>query len=340
MPKPLISCLPMLLAAFFLIFPAIVDAQEIPYFPVRLAAESAFVRAAPSLDAPAVASVFADDALRAVGRNVDGTWFQVARPEGWIYRASLTYAFDPALLPLTDLTTGVEGETPVVDSGFTVQLIDDAALRARPERAAQAVADIPIYALLPALERTPDNQWILVNYRGHTGWLPQFLARYTFAIADVPISPEFVDDPRYPAVTLIPVERQLAQIDRLLAYIEPLDQLADGVANYWNGLRRGQILECQPHTEVIPYYTITQQDLTELPELRQQDRRLREAVDDLNAALALTQTCGIVVTIDFNAAYADAMNARSIFRLVRGRMDALRLRIAPDAREQTGSGSG
>ena len=340
MPKLLISFATKLLTAFFLISPVIVEAQEAQHYPAQVAVDSAFIRAEPSVDAPAVASVFSGDALRAIGRNVDGTWFEVARPPGWIYRPSLVFTFDPALLPMTDITTGVEGEIPVVDSGFTVQPIDDTVLRIQPERAAQAIADVPIYALLPALERTPDNQWIAVNYRGIVGWLPQFLTRYTFAVADLPVSAAFADDPRYPAVALIPVERQLAQIDRLLAYIEPVDQLANGIANYWNGLRRGQILECQPHTETVPYYAVTLQDLVELPELRQQDRRLREAVDDLNAALALTQTCGIVVTIDFNAAYADAMNARLIFRLVRQRMDALRLRIDPEATEQTELASG
>lgn len=311
-----------------------VEAQQTPSFSVRVSARSANVRAAPSVDAALVGSVFAEDALNAIGRNMDGSWIEIERPAGWIRRDTVVFTFDLTLLPITDLTTGVTGNTPVTDTGFAVQVIDDTVLRAAPERAAAEVTSIPIFTVLPVLERTPDNQWLLVNYRGVTGWLPQFLTRYTFVLNDLPVSPAFTDDPRYPPVTVIPVETQLAQIDRLLAYIEPLDTLADGVANYWNGLRRGQIFECQPHTETIEYYTITPQDLIELPELRQQERFLIQAVDDLNAALAPTQSCSIVISVDFQAAYADAINARAIFRMIRRRMDALRLRIDPTA--QTG----
>ena len=314
-------------------------AQEMPYLPAQIAVESAFLRAAPSADASSVASVFRGDSLNVVGRNVDGSWFQIARPEGWISRRTLIFTFDPLLLPLTDVTTGVDGETPVVDSGFAVQVIDDTALYVSPERNAAINAEIPIYALLPALERTPDNQWIAVNYRGIIGWLPQFLTRHTFAVSALPISAAYTDDPRYPQVVVIPVETQLAQIDRLLSFIEPLDRLADGIASYWDGLRSGQILECRPFTETLPYYPISDQDRIELPELRQQERLLRQAVGDLNAALLPTQSCGIVISVDFNAAYADANNARTIFRLVRRRMDALRERIEPTLTPQTGSPS-
>ena len=335
MNKPFTLTLNMFFMICFLVLFSSVEAQQFQSFPVRVSAESAIVRAAPSLDSLMVGSVFAEDALSAAGRNVDGTWIEIIRPVGWIRRDNLIFSFDLALLPITDFTTGVTGSSPVIDSGYAVQVIDDTIMRATPDRFAGEVAELPIFTVVPVLERTPDNQWLLVNYRGVVGWLPQFLTRYTFRLDNLPVSAALMDDPRYPVVTMIPVERQLAQINRLLAYIEPLDLLADGVANYWNGLRRGQIFECQPQTEIISYYSITPQDLIELPELRQQERFLIEAVDDLNASLAPTQFCGIVISVDFRAAYADAINARAIFRLIRRRMDALTLRINPPATERT-----
>ncbi|HEX2623420.1 MAG TPA: SH3 domain-containing protein, partial [Phototrophicaceae bacterium] len=70
-----------------------------PEFVVAVAVDSAFIRAAPSLEAEAIASVFENDNLVAFGRNIDGLWVQVRRPArrdkvGWIAREVLFAGFE------------------------------------------------------------------------------------------------------------------------------------------------------------------------------------------------------------------------------------------------------
>lgn len=295
-------------------------------FLLRVTAESAFVRAAPDEAAEAVASVFQNQQMRAVGRSADGTWLQVERPSGWISTTVVTFSSEPTALPITDLTTGVTGNTPVIDTGFSTRTIDDAPLYALPDRRSEVLEQLAAYTLLPVQYRTPDNQWLYVNYRGTVGWLPQFLS-YNTALDSLPVHPDYVNDSRYPAVVRIPPEVQMAQVDRLLAFINPLNDRANALAEYWNGLQNRTVYECQPVPTDALYYRVTAQDIAELPELRQMDSLLREAVDNVNASAALTAECGILYGIDLSGAYADAVSARSILRLIRIRVESIRERI-------------
>lgn len=303
---------------------------QIQGFALQVKAPSAYIRELPSVEAPVVASVYVNDSLVAIGRNIDGNWLQVTRlgqPIGWINRKVVTFTFDPVLLPLTDTDTGFVGETPIVDTGFSVQTLGNAILYAEPERNAAQRLVVPVFSVVPVLERTPDNQWLYVNYLGTVGWIQQFLTYSTTSLNSIPMSIVYSDDPRFPAVVTISPDTQLTQIDRLLDYMTPLNTLAGGVASYWRGIGNGEILECQPLDANAIYYTITEQDLVELPELRQQEYRLREAVESLNAALLPTQECGILFGIGISDAYANALNAQSIFTLITRRMESLRERI-------------
>lgn len=296
-------------------------------FPLDVSVDSGFVRALPAADAPVIASVFFGDVLQAVGRSADGTWLQLQRPAGWINRSLVRLSFDIGALPLTDTTTGITGTSPIVDTGYTVQVIDDRPMYALPDFQSQPLATPPINAVLPAIERTPDNQWIKVNYLGTLGWIPVYLAYNPYNVDALPVSPTYAADPNYPAIVTIPPERQLAQIDRLLAWIAVQDALALQLVGYWDLVVSGGIVQCTPRSEVVAYYPITPDDLRELPELRPQERFLRRAVDDLNESLAATQVCGIQVYADFEGARANAMNAYVLFRRTRLQMDAARERV-------------
>jgi hypothetical protein len=76
-------------------------AQDSPKpFTMVVQVDSAFVHAAPAEDAERIASVFEDNKLEAVGRNLDGTWFEVRRPGrltnlGWIFNKMVDWDFAP-----------------------------------------------------------------------------------------------------------------------------------------------------------------------------------------------------------------------------------------------------
>lgn len=308
-----------------------VRAQGLPEYTLQVVVDSAFLRAAPAQDAPAVSSVFENDSLVAVGRNVDGEWLQVKRPgsrdaAGWIARKLVLFTFEVGRLPITDLTTGVTGSTPVVDTGTAVLTAGEVIQHSAPERSAPQVGIIPMLRTIPVVERTPNNQWLKVNYRGTVGWVAVFLVVTSADLNAVPISPEYAADPQYAAYEIIPPDVQLAQADRLLAYIQSVGETAAGVANYWRMLSRGETMLCNPPGDAA-YFVMTARDLVELPELRRQERNLQQAVDDLNAAIDAMRRCGVYRQFEIREAYSKALNAQALLRVVAQRMENVRKQI-------------
>ncbi len=326
-----------LLAFMLLLMPAIAAAQTLPAYPVQVVAESAFIRVAPSVDSAQAASVFANDNLVAVGRNLDGTWLEVRRPAqqnrlGWIARDVLLVTFDVGRIPISDATTGLTGPEPVIDTGFAILTIEDVPLRTAPDRGAETLDVIPVFLTLPVVERTPNLQWLKVNFRGITGWIPQHLTSTSANLNAVPISPEYAGEPRYAAFTTITPEQQLAQIERLRGFVAPIDQAAADVAFYWQLMSQGETLECRPPAGNYADYAMTPQDIVELPELRQQARLLTQAVADINAAIEAMQPCGVYTQLQVRRAYARALSAQGIFRQILHRMENLEARIVDDPR--------
>ncbi|MBI1280693.1 MAG: SH3 domain-containing protein [Anaerolineaceae bacterium] len=306
-----------------------VSAQNKTEFVLQVVAESAFMREMPAETAKAVGSVYANASLIAVGRNMDGEWLQVERPGfnktgGWIARKLTLFTFSVARLPITDSTTGLLGNSPVEDSGFSVLLIIEAALRNAPSRFAAKLATIPLNLTLPVLERTPDNQWLKINYRGYVGWVAEYTTRMTSDINSIPVSPEYAGDPNFAPFESISPEVQLSQIDRLVTFLKPVNNTTTDVVNYWRLMSDGETMECLPPAGSFTDYDMSPRDLVELPELRRQSRLLKQAIADINTSISMMQKCGVYTYPEIQTAYAKAINAHNIFTLILKRMEILR----------------
>jgi hypothetical protein len=230
-------------------------------------------------------------------------------------------------LPITDLTTGVTGDVPVVVMGISVLITGDVVLRAEPDSASAQLTILPPLVVIPVLERLPDTTWIKVNYRGAAGWVAEYLTRTSANLEDVPISPQYA--PIYntrldSALEIIPLDAQIAQIDRLLAYVRSMQDAAWQVATFWQGLNEGKTMECRPPAGDYTPYTITARDRVELPELRRQERLLASAVVSLNDSIAAMRRCGVYTPPEISAAYGDAVNAKGQFAAVEQNMENLR----------------
>lgn len=317
-----------LLISSLVIFPSFAQTENA----LRVAVESAFVRQLPAFDAPAAASVFENDSLVAIGRNIDGLWLQVRRPIGrdplgWINREVVSFTLDVATLPITDFVTGMEGTEPVVDTGIAVLTLGEIAIRPQPDGLSPRLATTTAFLTLPVIDRTPDTQWLRVNFRGIVGWLPQYLITPSQDLEAAPINPAFIVNVDLVEFPLIPAEVQIAQVDRLVAYLQPLRAAADQAARFWEQLEAGLVVECSPIAGDFAYYPYTDQDIRELPELRREVARLRVAVDALNASLALMERCGIYLDREISSGYADAINARGILSAINARMENTRITI-------------
>lgn len=285
-------------------------------FRIQVFVDSAFAHVAPAPSALITASVFENDILEAVGRNADGTWFEVRRPGrsyklGWVSDEFVSKDFDIELLPLTDAVTGVNG-TAIVDSGYGVFVQQESVLRDGPLGGSQRIGIVPYGVTVPALGRNRDASRIQVNYLGQVGWISGFNIRRTaFDAMLIPEAPGL--PPLQTLVTeIIPPEIQLAQIQEVRDYITPKLAIAHSLGVFWEGVAQGNILPCNPPSEVANY-TYDSQDMREMPELGRLVPRLEDGVDSLNSSIGVLQNCGILDADDVLGARNAAINAELIF---------------------------
>lgn len=329
-PATFILLLTLWLALTF-ITPTQTHAQQTTDFTVQVFVDSIFIRAAPAQDAEPVSSAVENDILVAVGRNLDGLWFQVRRPGtidsiGWISRENVSFTFNVGLLPITDTETGLIGPTAVTDTGVSVFILTEASLRNSPDRDSERVTVVPILVTIPAIARTPDNQWFQVNYLGNVGWIAEFLVSTTGEVSLLP-GVGSSDIPLF--LEIIPPEVQLAQVERLRAWILANREQTTGIAEYWSLMSTGEIVPCNPPAGGLEYYPVSARDIVELPELRRYTNRLNNAIDDLNETIAAMQACGIYTADEVDTAYANAINARGLFNAILNNLDNLVENVIP-----------
>lgn len=289
--------------------------------------ESAFVRVLPDQDSEAVASVFEHDILEVVGRNLDGLWFEVRRPNrifnlGWISAGLLKFDFPPEALPMTDSETGLLGASPIPENNIPVVITAEANLRAGDVLSADIVAVIPLGAVIPAIGRDFDGTWIYVNFRGTEGWLNSSVYRRPPNLMDLPdVTAGSGDAPQLPAI-IIPPDIQLDQLERFRAFVQSSVEVSGALVPFWEMVAEGEVMPCEP-PDFVQNYLITRDDVRELPELNRYVPRFNEGVQLLNEAIAPLYVCGVLMPDVVIEARNDAINSTIIFNATLDVLDQL-----------------
>ncbi len=300
----------------------ITQAQTDGYlFRAEMVFDSAFIRALPTTEAEAVASIFEDNIVEVVGRNLDGTWYEVRRPGrsynlGWLLAEFLDFdEGSPERLPLTDFTTGFLGGMALTsDSGYATYAVDNLVLRDSPViRTGRQIGTIPAGAVVPVIYRNSITTWLYVNYLGATGWVATFNTRPALGIDRLPIAPGLSAAEEIGFIT-VPPEVQRAEIARMRAYLGAAREVAVGLESLWYSVFNRTIMPCEP-PDYVRDYAYTSQDTREFPELGRYLPRLEDVAQRLNAAIEPLTRCGV---FDRDVA-------------VRARSSAINARIAADA---------
>ncbi|MCK6577742.1 MAG: SH3 domain-containing protein [Anaerolineae bacterium] len=309
------NSLGLLLALLLLAIPA--EAQEDGYsFRAKMIFGSAFIHALPSTDAAETASIFEDNLVDVVGRNIDGVWFEVRRPGrsytlGWMLAEFLEYDEGlPERLPLTDLTTGWVGASVLTrDPGFATYAVDNLILRDSPViRSGRQIGTIPAGAVLPVLYRNHAGTWLFVNYRGSLGWVATFNTRPAPGIESAPVAPGLAAEAEI-TFEQIPPEVQRAQIARLRDYLYATRTVAVGLENLWYAVVSREIMPCEP-PDFVRDYPYTADDSRQFPELERYVPRLDEVGALINAAIEPLTRCGVFDRDVAGRARNAAINAR------------------------------
>jgi hypothetical protein len=279
--------------------------------------ESAFVRALPSREAQAVASLFEDDKLDVIGRNLDGFWLLVRRPNrrlnlGWIATELLDYDVVLEALPMLDAVTGLSGDTLVDPAQTPVYLTAEANLRAEPLFSADTLAVIPLGAVLPTSGRDTEGQWFFVNFRGTQGWLNSVTIRRPANWRELP-DLTFVPEPdvQQLAAPIIPPDIQLSQLVAFRNYVQASRDVANQLAPFWENVASGEVMPCEPPA-FVQQYLVNNQDVRELPELNRFVPRYNQGVALLNQAIDPLYICGVLMPDVVIEARNDAINAAII----------------------------
>lgn len=286
---------------------------------------SAFVRAEPTTESEAVASVFERDTLEVVGRNIDGLWFLVRRPGrifnlGWISHETLSLSFEPENLSLEDAQTGFEGGAAVVETGFAAFFLAEANLRDAPIPSGGIILEVPLNAILPIVGRDPFGSWFQVNYRGTLGWVSRAVIRRPDNEDAIPVV--VVGDVPVIEVPIIPPEIQLAQLESLRTYAQASYDVADQLANLWAQVLNDEVMPCNP-PPFVQEYLYTQGDVQQLPELDRYVPRFNEGLGYLNDSIATLSECGVMHPATVTAARNNAINARTILSATLDQLDSL-----------------
>ncbi len=183
-------------------------------------------RISPSTTATTV-KLLADGArYKATGRSADDQWLQVVLEDGtnaWVFAEFVRVSGNVAELPVPTAATGATGvitrsttlsSTPAL-SGFagvtatvnttpvptragnaagtgataTVSNLAGANTRATPDRTAKVLTLFPFEAVLPAIGRSADNQWVEVRLEdGQTAWMLTSAVKLSTDIATLPVA--------------------------------------------------------------------------------------------------------------------------------------------------------
>jgi hypothetical protein len=290
-------------------------------------ADSAFARVVPDFDAEPSASLYEDEQVEIVGRNLNGLWFLVRRPArlntlGWMFHELLDYDVLPETLPLMDISTGVVGPTPLTEiPPFGGYLLAEAILRDSPSRNGARLRTVPVLQTIPITARNNDASWLKVNYLGYEGWVSGFVIRRLPNMMDIPEA-QGIPQSELPPVVVVPIEIQQAQIDRLRAFATDHRAYAFNLELFWWSVFRGEIMPCSAPAEITDYpYTV--QDVVELPELGRYAPQLHDATTYLNTSRDALLVCGVVRPDDVYSARNSAINAKVIYDAALQRLDVL-----------------
>lgn len=322
-----------LLLMIALLSGAVISAQDEEPDPYELIVdpESAVIRQLPSFEAEFVASTFRSDVLEAVGRNLDGTWFEVRRPGrmsnlGWISRTVVDFDFMPETLPLTDFTTGSTGDfVQTRDTGFAAFTLAEVNLRVQPIDGQAIITRAPFGVVLPVLERDQIGTWFLVNYLGTTGWVNAANLRGVEDYSAIPIAGGLPEIPVASTFT-IPLDIQLSEIQAFREYISAQNQFAEQVAGFWTLVMDYEVMPCEP-PPFVTNYLYSQDQERAFPELEYLVPRLSTATEFINASIEPMYICGVKrpqVVLDAKNA---ALNASIIYEATLASLDIIEIEI-------------
>ncbi len=274
------------------------------YFGVTVAPnrESVYVRIAPSLGREVIGSLALGQSVPATGRSPNGQWFRIDffGQEGWIGRVVVTVSGNPDVLPVGDPATmpfdlgdGPRAGPSGASGPATIRLPESGLrLRAGPSQAYFFMAGVPRYEVMSATGRSPDGQWLQVNFRGTLGWVAnQYIEWQSGSIEALPVwgivangPPVVMPDGGGPSAT------RDALMTAMLLHIDLSTNRLDILEGIWRSIAAGAPRPCAFTLGHPQPYIPRPEDLSAYPELDPVIAALNQGLEETGRAIDVWET--------------------------------------------------
>jgi uncharacterized protein YraI len=309
------------------------------------------VRIAPAIGHEVIGVLEMGQVVNATGRSGNNRWLRINffGQEGWVEKTVVVVAGNPDVLPLggptvaaLDLGDGPRAGPSNAVGQATIRLPRSGIrFRAGPSEAYFVMGNIPRYEVVAATGRSPDSQWLQVQYRGTLGWIANldlYLDVQRGSIEALPIYGVVADGPPVNEPETGPYATRDAIMVAMLLHIDMTANKIDFITGIWNTIALGQATSqtCNVDIGIVQPYIPRDGDLIEYPELDPVIATLNEGLDETNAAIAKwEQWCGLLINdypggLDLiEPALENLRNARSGYAEARALIMGLGLEPTP-----------
>ncbi len=310
------------------------------------------VRIAPALGHEVIGSLLRGQVVNVTGHSPNNRWLRIDffGREGWVEKTVVDVSGNPDVLPVgdppiapLDLGDGPRAGVSNAVGGGTIRLPQSGMrLRAGPSEAYFMIANVPRYEILAVTGRSPDGQWLQVQFRGTLGWIGNlgqpFIEWRGGGVDSLPVWGVVADAPPVNIPHTGPSATRDALMTAMLLHIDMSINRLDIINGIWNTIAIGQGNRylCVFDIGILQPYIPREGDLIQYPELDPVIAALNEGLEESNAAIdRWHQWCNTILAnypggeILVAPALENIANARQGFESARAQIWALGLQPTP-----------
>ena len=258
-----------------------------------------YVRIAPTLGQEVIGALRWGEVAPVTGRTGNRQWYRINfhGQEGWVGAEVVTVMGNPEGLPLGapavapfDLGDGPRAGPSGATGPASIRLPESGIrFRAGPSEAYFMINNVPRYEVLSVTGRSPDGNWLQVNYRGVLGWIgnlgPTFIE---WQRGDVSLVPEWgvvADGPPVNQPVIGPYATRDAIMTAMLLHIERSVHQLDLISGVWSTIERGGTRVCSFGIGEPQPYIPRETDLNAYPELDAVIAALNQGLEETGRAI-------------------------------------------------------
>jgi uncharacterized protein YraI len=266
------------------------------------------VRIAPAIGHEVVGVLQAGQVVNATGRSANNRWLRINffGQEGWVEKTVVHVTGNPNALPLGgptiapfDLGDGPRAGPSNAVGSATIRLPESGIrFRAGPSEIYFMIGNVPRFEVLPVTGRSPNGEWLQVQFRGTLGWIANlglpFIEWWDGQIEGLPVWGIVADGPPVNIPETGPSATRDALMTAMLLHIDVSTDRLNIISGIWSTISMTGNQSCAFDLGHPQPYIPIEGDLIQYPELAPVIASLNEGLEETGRAIDLWQQwCGL-----------------------------------------------